>query len=366
MPSLDDCRRSADEILGHSGGTAEYYGSDSSKSEKTEKERPRRTESPKLVSVTLHDLLSRELPRLDPIISPWLGTQSLNMVYAWRGVGKTHFALNVAYAAASGGEFLGWTAEKPHGVLYLDGEMPGAAMQERLSSIILASDKECDPDNFRVVTPDLQTSFMPDLATGEGQDAIEEHITDSTRLIVVDNLSALVRRGGRENEAESWLNVAEWAMYQRARGRSVLFVHHAGKNGAQRGTSKREDILDCVICLRRPGDYDPATDGARFEVHFEKDRHNAAGSPFEARLETDRDGRQVWTVRNLEQSRADQVIALHDLGMSVTDIATELNMHKSNVCRAIKKATEEGKIAPRKKSHHTEPKQPRRRRDVDD
>lgn len=366
MPSLDDYRRNADEILGHSGGTAEYYGSDSSKSEKTEKERPRRTESPKLVSVTLHDLLSRELPRLDPIISPWLGTQSLNMVYAWRGVGKTHFALNVAYAAASGGEFLGWTAEKPHGVLYLDGEMPGAAMQERLSSIILASDKECAPDNFRIITPDLQASFMPDLATAEGQDAIEEHVTDDTRLIVVDNLSALVRRGGRENEAESWLNVAEWAMYQRARGRSVLFVHHAGKNGAQRGTSKREDILDTVICLKRPGDYDPAKDGARFEVHFEKDRHNAAGSPFEARLETDRDGRQVWTVRNLEQSRADQVIALHDLGMSVTDIATELNMHKSNVCRAIKKATEEGKIAPRKKSHHTDPKQPRRRRDVDD
>lgn len=336
------------------------------------------TSSPsKLIAVTIHDLLSRELPKIDPLLSPWLGMQTLNMVYAWRGVGKTHFALNVAYAVASGGEFLGWAADEPRGVLYLDGEMPGAAMQERLSSIVLASSRECDPENFRIITPDLQPSFMPDLATGEGQAAIEEHISDTTKLIVVDNLSALARRGGRENDAESWLTVAEWAMYQRAHGRSVLFVHHAGKNGDQRGTSKREDILDTVVRLARPSDYDASREGARFTVEFLKDRHRSAGEPFEAALSGDEHGRQVWTVRQLEQSRIDLVIELHELGLSVTDIAAEIGINKSNVSRAIKKATEEGRIKPRNKSKqparnnaldgdNVVPLKSRRRRDVDD
>ena len=53
----------------------------------------------------------------------------------------------------------------------------------------------------------------------------------------------------------------------RRRGVSVLIVHHAGKGGEQRGTSRREDVLDTSISLRRPSDYLP-TEGARFEVHY--------------------------------------------------------------------------------------------------
>jgi hypothetical protein len=75
-------------------------------------------------------------------------------------------------------------------------------------------------------------------------------------LIVLDNLSTLVR-SGRENESESWLPVQEWALQLRKRGKSILFVHHAGKTGQQRGTSKKEDVLDTVISLKRPKDYSP-------------------------------------------------------------------------------------------------------------
>ena len=34
--------------------------------------------------------------------------------------------------------------------------------------------------------------------------------------------------------------------------KTVLFVHHSGKGGQQRGTSRREDVLDTVIALRYP------------------------------------------------------------------------------------------------------------------
>jgi DNA-binding CsgD family transcriptional regulator len=297
-----------------------------------------------VIAVTLSNFLRRELPKQEAILSPWLLKQSLNMIYAWRGVGKTHVALGIAYAVAAGGRFLSWQAEIPHGVLYIDGEMPAAAMQQRLSQIVLTSEKEATPDLFRIITPDLQDNFMPDLATIEGQEAIDEHITDDTQLIVIDNLSSLVRRGGRENDAESWLGVAEWAMAKRAQGKSLLFLHHAGKSGAQRGTSKREDILDTVICLRRPSDYDPAQEGARFEVIFEKNRHKADVEPFEAALTTDPSGRQVWLIRSIEQYRDEQILELYELGLSMPDIADELGINKSTVSRALHRMEKEGRV----------------------
>lgn len=88
--------------------------------------------------IGLNDFLRLELPPQEDILTPWLTTQGLAMIYAPRGVGKTHVALGIAYAVATGGEFLRWQAPKPRGVLYLDGEMPAKMMQERLKAIVAA------------------------------------------------------------------------------------------------------------------------------------------------------------------------------------------------------------------------------------
>jgi hypothetical protein len=91
----------------------------------------------------------------------------------------------------------------------------------------------------------------------------------------------------------------------RRQGIAVLLVHHAGVNGRQRGTSRREDALDTVIALRHPEDYIPIQ-GARFEVHFEKLRGMAgeAAAPFEAAidLESPESGPNGirWVTRDLE------------------------------------------------------------------
>src|SRR5262249_29416367 len=166
------------------------------------------------------------------------------------------------------------------------------------------------------------------------------------RLIVVDNISTLVRSGGGENDAEAWIPVQTWALRMRREGRAVLFVHHTGKGGKQRGRSKREDVLDAVISLRRQGPYDPA-DGARFIVEFEKARHLHCDDTkaFEAQLCTDQHGRQLWTTVDIEQSTVDRVIALHREGVTkVQDIADELEVNKSTVSRALRKAKAAGFI----------------------
>jgi hypothetical protein len=293
------------------------------------------------------DLLTMAMPERETLLSPWLQTQSLVMLYAWRGVGKTHAALGIAYALSSGGEFLGWKATRPVSVLYIDGEMPGSALKERVSRIAASSDPEAQPGMLRFITPDLQPDgVMPNLGEYEGQAQIEEALGDA-QVIIIDNLSCLVR-GGKENEGDSWLPVAEWALRMRATGRSVIFVHHAGKGGQQRGTSKREDLLDVVLLLKRPSDYEPSQ-GARFEVHFEKARsmYGEDVTPIEAALETTADGRQHWKIRTAESAADEQMIELAEMGMHDAEIAREIGCHRSTVMRALKKARDEGRLSPK-------------------
>ena len=307
-------------------------------------EQVEKSERNKLIVDDLHDFIERELPVREAMLSPWLLNQSLAMIHSWRGTGKTHVALGIAYAIASGGQFLNWKSTAAKKVLLVDGEMPGAALQVRLAAIIASSETEAEAGMLRIVTPDIQTEWMPDLATDEGQFLLDEIIEPDTALIIIDNLSSLARTG-KENESESWQKLASWALRQRAQGRSVLFIHHSGKDLRQRGTSRREDILDVVICLRRPADYIP-TDGACFEIHYEKARHIHGDDvlPIEARLTTDEHGKQCWTSRLVEESTFDRVVTLANEGLNQKEIADELSVNKSTVSRAWRKAESQGLI----------------------
>ena len=135
-------------------------------------------------------------------------------------------------------------------------------------------------------------------------------------------------------------------MNLRRRGISTLFIHHAGKGGQQRGASKREDVLDTVIYLERPGDYN-ASEGARFIVQYEKNRHfhGDDAKPFEALLMASPAGTQAWTFKDLEQSRMERVVAMLKEGMSQKDIAAELKVSKGTVSKDKDKAVKQGLFA---------------------
>ena len=53
--------------------------------------------------------------------------------------GKTHVALGIAHAVSCGSTFLRWKAPEARSVLYVDGEMPQQALQERLNALQKAS-----------------------------------------------------------------------------------------------------------------------------------------------------------------------------------------------------------------------------------
>src|SRR5208283_5238962 len=208
-------------------------------------------ESKKILrAVSIEEFLSLEFPPRENVLASWLPTQGLCMLYGPRGIGKTHVGIGVAVAVATGGSFLTWKAEKARPVLYLDGEMPAVVLQERFKKAITnnradevkgapveenhsGGDQSFDAPSLSIITPDLQKNGIPDLTSSVDQEMLEPSLS-GVSLIIVDNISTLCRRG-RENESESWLPVQEWALRMRTRGISVLFIHHAGKGGSQRG-----------------------------------------------------------------------------------------------------------------------------------
>jgi len=302
------------------------------------------TKNETLTSISLSNFLAMEIEPQEPILEPWLTSKSLNLLHAKRGVGKTYVGLSIAYAVATGTNFLRWSSPKPRKVLYLDGEMSSHSLQSRLSAIAGAcSADQVLHENLRIFTPDLQDGAIPDLADRKWHKAVRELIDDA-ELVIVDNLSCLARSGGSENESDSWNVLSEWALGLRREGISVLFLHHSGKSGLQRGTSRKEDILNIVINLKHPTDYTPDM-GAVFEIHFEKGRElfGESSKPFLAKL-TSEDEVHNWEVSDLESRIFDQVVTLHNLQMSNNDIANELCINKSTVSRYLKQAREEGLI----------------------
>ena len=296
--------------------------------------------------IELGQFLELDIPPNEHLLAPWLFARSINMIYAKRGVGKTHVGLGIAYAVGTGTTFLKWKAPKPAKVLYLDGEMSSATLQQRLRGI--NADQIAQNDflkNVRIYTPDQQNDRIVDISDPKWHPALQDAIGDA-ELVIVDNLSCLARSSGNENEAESWLPLQDWGLKQRRLGKAVIFMHHAGKGGQQRGTSRKEDILNVTINLRQPTDYS-AESGAFFEVRFEKGRecYGDDTKPFEAQLHQI-EGRSTWNLRDVEAAITEKVLELTSFRMKPDEIAQELSISRSSVYRHLKEGKRSGHRRP--------------------
>ncbi len=286
--------------------------------------------------VTAAELLAAELPARETLLDPVLTTGGLALLYGPRGLGKTHVAMGIAWAVASGASFLGWQAQRPRRVCYVDGEMPAVDMRERLRRLGPV------PEKLSFLLADLNTSYgIPDLGTLQGQRRLLRNWGSWPDLLVLDNLASLV--GTTRNGADCWGTVQTFLMVLRRRRMAVLVVHHANKDGEQRGTSRREDVLDLVLSLRRPTDYQPSH-GARFEIHFDKARglHGDAAKPIEAQLGTDDAGRAHWTWRPAQDGELHRAAQLLNDGLNPLQVARALGLSKSKSYRLRDRAGELG------------------------
>lgn len=291
----------------------------------------------KLTIVNGNDFLNNRFMKREFIIEPFFMTQGLMMIYAQRGIGKTYFAMTLAAAMIQGISLFDnrFKISRKQKVLYIDGEMSGHDMQERFKSLSIPKE---NLDNIRIFNPDLQAPLgvSPNLASTEGQELINED-GQWADVIIVDNLSTLARDVS-ENQSNSWDIVQSWALKLRSQGKSIIFIHHAGKNNTQRGTSRREDVLDTVIKLRRPAEYN-SKEGARFEIHFEKSRGFVGedAESFEVKLELN-NGKTIWIcdkINSQESRRAEEIMQLYEDGISQRKIAEIVGTSLSKVNRVI-------------------------------
>ena len=295
----------------------------------------------KLKAIDAENFERLKIPERNALLHPVFMEASINMVYAQRGLGKTMFTLACCIAMAKGEDFLTYFGEKNAVVLYLDGEMQAPLMQERIRTLSSGN----LPKSFHLFTPDFQddTVTTPDLATKEGQKLIDELIEAlNVDLVVIDNISCFMRTGN-ENDADSWSTVQPWLIKHRSKGRSFILVHHSNKSGDQRGSNKKEDVMDVVIHLSRPDDYINGEDRTRFIVHFTKARHlfGEEQQDLEAELFTEK-FKSHWSHKVAESSFDKAVMLLKEGGISQKEIAEELKVHSATITKWKKKAEAQG------------------------
>lgn len=297
------------------------------------------SESDRIRSISIETLLTMKMEPPEIFLDPFITKSSLGMIYAPRGLGKTFFALSIALALASGTQFLKFKSPKSRKVIYLDGEMTLGSMKERIEKIYQSQDIKPPEGYFQLVNPFLQEIPLPDLGSQNEQRLLDPIIADAD-VVIVDNLSCWMK-SGVENEGESWIPVQEWALRLRRKGKAVIFIHHANKNNGQRGTSRREDILDYVIKLDKPSDYS-SKEGANFILSFEKHRswHGTDVESLRVKLTDQPDGKRTWQWSSVEGSPIDdktlEIERLFKEGKQQNEIAKELGISPATVSRKLK------------------------------
>lgn len=291
------------------------------------------------------------------IVEPFITEGSLIMIYAATGVGKTWLSLELSRSIASGRSFLRWPVTEARKVLFVDGEMPLVTLKERLAA--LAGSEKFNRLSFLSSERMILEDRLISLHKPEDQDRFMQALEDREAMgerpdvIVFDNLSSLAR-GVDENSNSDLDKLLEFLTQLRHRGYAVIVVHHAGKNGTQRGASRRTDFLDYVIKLEG---VEPAVRGARrgacFRLTFEKCR-GMTPEPDALTLEliaNDRGG-LTWAIGTPSAMRASHKLLLEiyrSQPIMQKQLATAMSMSEARVSELMKELEKEG-LATRSKS----------------
>ncbi len=279
------------------------------------------------------------LPPREPVLGDWLKEGDTGFLYAPRGLGKTWLSMLLSSAVANGGQAGPWKAHGARKVVYIDGEMALDGMLERMEGMQSG-------ENLIVLNHEVlfhlgnKTLNLADRAT---QDALTAYLLEAgAGMVVLDNLSCLCA-GMEENKGDDWERVLHWLLTLRRLKIVVLIVHHAGRNGEMRGTSRREDAAFWVLKL----DYsEEAKSGAsrmaKFVSIFTKERNSGREQmPLEWTFETDSEG-----VVRIGHKEADPLAAFRswlECGYNTaTLIAEVMDLSPSAVSKLARRAKADG------------------------
>jgi putative DNA primase/helicase len=278
------------------------------------------------------------------LLDDWFAEGDLGFVFAARGVGKTWLAIGVAEALSLGTKIGPWTALKSVPVLYVDGEMPADMTRSRMQGLELVPNPNLEVLNHEVLFDATGRSMNithPDL-----QNAITERcLATGVKVLILDNLSTL-GGGMGENAADDWEMVNPWLLMLRRQRIAALVVHHAGRSGEMRGTSRREDNVFWIIALDDLKKFTGTAEermGAHFITRFTKPSRNTQRSIPAYRWHFVTDEKGVVNISCQHAEEAEVFRKLVEEGVvKNSEIAEEMKVSTATVSRIAHRAVAAG------------------------
>ena len=288
-------------------------------------------------------------PRLI-VIDDWCFQGDLGFVFARRGLGKSWLGMYVAHCLATGHDIGPWKVPHHHKILYIDGEMSPNEIQWR-DQVLGEPTANLTYINHEILFE--RSGRIMNLADSELQDAIIDLCKKQGHTILfLDNLSTLVS-GIDENKTIDWERILPWLLRLRREHITVFFIHHAGRSGEMRGSSKREDPSAWIISLREPkNDPEGETEGAHFISVFTKNR-NAPQTPKSLEWNFTPVAENEILIRYEQSQPLDVFRELVASGVNqCSEIAEEMDCSKGMVSRLARRAETAGWLEIKGRKYH--------------
>jgi len=293
--------------------------------------------------VSADDFLDREIPPREILVednetgSPVLFKESVNQIFAYRGLGKSLFANSLIRILCNGGEFLRYRSKGEFKVLLCDGELPDPQLQERVRQFIGKTGGRLT----LMHSGGMASRAFPSLSNKDYQREFVQRLEAlKPDVIVFDTLTACFRFD--TNDADDWENVNQFYITLRNMGYCVIIVHHAGKNGTQRGRTDGDDNLDLAIKLSPQKGWEPG-DGCKFNLSYEKVRAGSRLTEFSAEL----DAQSNWIFSPEMDEEKCEIINLLMQGKTTRQVAAKLGVSESTVERTKRRAKDNGQVFPK-------------------
>ena len=193
---------------------------------------------------TLKELLTAEVSPIEYLIPELLPKPGTLLLHGRGGCGKTMAALTLAKHVARGLPFSVRGADVPveqGTVLWLNGDQNSRRIRKQFEDLDFCAD---DPV---IIQNKVSMLWQPWFIQ-----QIEEH---QPKLVIWDSVTACMRGSAYDQNKAEYAEPIYW--YSAENGESfpattIVFIHHANKEGGFRGTTALEDAVDISMGIRRP------------------------------------------------------------------------------------------------------------------
>lgn len=294
-----------------------------------------------------------EKPRT--LMKPWLREGETTLLYSEAGVGKSLLAMLVAYVLGLENfdeyDISEWQVKQPTGTLYIDGELGGAEMIDRLNRYTYLGSQQKELSTQILSIPDYQIKAGKDfdLSKRENQRTIIGWLKGhpNYKFLIIDSISTVFNLESENDNSEWNKKINPFIRDLRGLGVAHIIQHHAGKDNKKglRGASAMSAMAHNIIRLTNHEDKE--TGSAWFKVD-NREKQRAAGklySPFYIKF-TALDDRTEFEITEGERAngsdKTDRIRCMI-LGRSKTeDIKQRFSVGDSWISQMRKKMVEEG------------------------